>query len=412
MHARLLVWLALSSFLPLQPPGMCVHISPGHHTGTLVNALLAHCGLPGVRIDPTYPSTIPNNPLAPLSLDTLTTSAILTTPRNSTNSTATGSDLAPRTGGMGPGVGGMGITHTGMAGLAATGLDAGWVLDSEEGEGEDGDLDEYSSDAQDSSVTASQQGATEGPTIATLQSSGSSGNTTLGSTSRPQQQRSADTQGSRDGTNSQSEQQGISQVQSLDTLGIVGSVSVGQQGVLRPGIVHRLDIGTSGLLVVAKQERAQRALSAQFKARTVSWARTADALHATKLTSVTMSAFCPGQLSRFACTGLLYASLSHPCFLCSLRCVAPCAVMCVPQSLTSLYRAYCAMPPQVRRTYQSLTAGCPTTPSGRVMTNLDRDPADRKRMAAFPYGGQRGRTAASNYQVGYTHTHCVLGLLA
>eukprot|EP00967_Tisochrysis_lutea_P090265 scaffold129027_cov21-Tisochrysis_lutea.AAC.1 len=41
-------------------------------------------------------------------------------------------------------------------------------------------------------------------------------------------------------------------------------------GVLRPGIVHRLDIGTSGLLVVAKREAAQRHLAAQFKARTVS----------------------------------------------------------------------------------------------------------------------------------------------
>ncbi len=40
-------------------------------------------------------------------------------------------------------------------------------------------------------------------------------------------------------------------------------------GVLRPGIVHRLDKGTSGLLVVAKNDQAHRALSAQFKARTV-----------------------------------------------------------------------------------------------------------------------------------------------
>lgn len=40
-------------------------------------------------------------------------------------------------------------------------------------------------------------------------------------------------------------------------------------GVMRPGIVHRLDKGTSGLLVVAKNDQAHRALSAQFKARTV-----------------------------------------------------------------------------------------------------------------------------------------------
>ncbi len=36
-------------------------------------------------------------------------------------------------------------------------------------------------------------------------------------------------------------------------------------GVLRPGIVHRLDKGTSGLLVVAKSDEAHRGLAAQFK---------------------------------------------------------------------------------------------------------------------------------------------------
>jgi 23S rRNA pseudouridine1911/1915/1917 synthase len=36
-------------------------------------------------------------------------------------------------------------------------------------------------------------------------------------------------------------------------------------GVLRPGIVHRLDRGTSGVLVVAKRDAAHRALAAQFK---------------------------------------------------------------------------------------------------------------------------------------------------
>ena len=37
-------------------------------------------------------------------------------------------------------------------------------------------------------------------------------------------------------------------------------------GVKRPGIVHRLDKDTSGLLVVAKDDRAHKALSAQFAA--------------------------------------------------------------------------------------------------------------------------------------------------
>lgn len=43
----------------------------------------------------------------------------------------------------------------------------------------------------------------------------------------------------------------------------------GVGGVLRPGIVHRLDAGTSGLIVVAKNDRAHQSLSAQFQAREV-----------------------------------------------------------------------------------------------------------------------------------------------
>jgi 23S rRNA pseudouridine1911/1915/1917 synthase len=37
----------------------------------------------------------------------------------------------------------------------------------------------------------------------------------------------------------------------------------------RQGVVHRLDVGTSGLMVVAKSERAYRDLKAQFRERTV-----------------------------------------------------------------------------------------------------------------------------------------------
>jgi 23S rRNA pseudouridine1911/1915/1917 synthase len=40
-------------------------------------------------------------------------------------------------------------------------------------------------------------------------------------------------------------------------------------GVLRPGIVHRLDKGTSGILVVAKNDRAHQGLSRQFKQHTI-----------------------------------------------------------------------------------------------------------------------------------------------
>ena len=38
-------------------------------------------------------------------------------------------------------------------------------------------------------------------------------------------------------------------------------------GTVRPGIVHRLDKDTSGLIVVAKNDRAHKSLSAQLKAR-------------------------------------------------------------------------------------------------------------------------------------------------
>src|SRR3984957_11996044 len=40
-------------------------------------------------------------------------------------------------------------------------------------------------------------------------------------------------------------------------------------GELRPGIVHRLDRGTSGVLLVARTDAAHRALAEQFASRTV-----------------------------------------------------------------------------------------------------------------------------------------------
>jgi 23S rRNA pseudouridine1911/1915/1917 synthase len=43
----------------------------------------------------------------------------------------------------------------------------------------------------------------------------------------------------------------------------------GVGGAQRPGIVHRLDKETSGLIIVAKNDRTQRALQDQFQARTV-----------------------------------------------------------------------------------------------------------------------------------------------
>jgi 23S rRNA pseudouridine1911/1915/1917 synthase len=46
-------------------------------------------------------------------------------------------------------------------------------------------------------------------------------------------------------------------------------------GTSRPGIVHRLDIGTSGLIVVAKTDRAHLSLAEQFESRSVTKSYTA-----------------------------------------------------------------------------------------------------------------------------------------
>jgi 23S rRNA pseudouridine1911/1915/1917 synthase len=46
-------------------------------------------------------------------------------------------------------------------------------------------------------------------------------------------------------------------------------------GVSRPGIVHRLDVGTSGLIVVAKTDRAHLNLAEQFESRSITKSYTA-----------------------------------------------------------------------------------------------------------------------------------------
>src|SRR6185437_5072392 len=48
-----------------------------------------------------------------------------------------------------------------------------------------------------------------------------------------------------------------------------GESLAGIGGVARPGIVHRLDKDTSGLLVAAKNERAMRSLAKQFAAHRI-----------------------------------------------------------------------------------------------------------------------------------------------
>ena len=56
-----------------------------------------------------------------------------------------------------------------------------------------------------------------------------------------------------------------------------GASLSGIGGVRRPGIVHRLDKLTSGLMIAAKNDRSHAALAAQFKARSIERAYTAFA---------------------------------------------------------------------------------------------------------------------------------------
>lgn len=88
---------------------------------------------------------------------------------------------------------------------------------------------------------------------------------------------------------------------------------------IRPGIVHRLDKDTSGLLVVAKNDRTHRELARQFAERTI------------------------------------------------------------------------------ERRYLAILWGVPDPPTGRVETDLGRDPRDRKRMAVVPAGS--GKSAVTHYEL-------------
>ena len=51
-------------------------------------------------------------------------------------------------------------------------------------------------------------------------------------------------------------------------VGLLGELAAGGEGS-RPGIVHRLDKDTSGLMIVARNEASQRALAARIKRREV-----------------------------------------------------------------------------------------------------------------------------------------------
>jgi len=90
---------------------------------------------------------------------------------------------------------------------------------------------------------------------------------------------------------------------------------------LRPGIVHRLDKDTSGLIIIAKNPTALHRLAKQFADR------------------------------------------------------------------------------KVVKTYKALVWGVPATPEGTIRTNIGRSRKDRKVMANFPYEGEEGKTAITDYRL-------------
>ncbi|KAF8057740.1 RNA pseudouridine synthase 2 [Scenedesmus sp. PABB004] len=235
--------------------GMVVHLSPGHATGTLVNALLGHCGLPACEV-------------------------------------ALGS---PAGGGLLPGGGVLG----GVLGddELAEGEEG---EEGEEDEGEDGGRASGRSSSSSASWGAGGAGAAAGSPAG-----GGGGDPSRSGLSSSSSSSSSGGGGGGGGGGGPGG----------------GNGGGGSRGILRPGIVHRLDRGTSGLMVVAKTDAAHAHLCAQFKARSVG------------------------------------------------------------------------------RVYASVTAGTPAPRRARVVTNVARDPGNRLRMAAAPYGCARGRPAASNYEV-------------
>ncbi|NQU46296.1 MAG: RluA family pseudouridine synthase, partial [Chlorobium sp.] len=90
---------------------------------------------------------------------------------------------------------------------------------------------------------------------------------------------------------------------------------------LRPGIVHRLDKDTSGLIIIAKNPTALHRLAKQFADR------------------------------------------------------------------------------KVVKIYKALVWGVPATPVGTIRTNIGRSRKDRKVMANFPYEGEEGKTAITDYRL-------------
>ncbi len=111
-------------------------------------------------------------------------------------------------------------------------------------------------------------------------------------------------------------------------IGQINNLSMGF-GERRPGIVHRLDKDTSGLLVIAKNDRAHELLARQFKQRTVRrfyWALVFGEPKAKTKTFESMLARHPAQRKKF-CSSLIgkravthYETLKSKAGISLLRC--------------------------------------------------------------------------------------------
>jgi hypothetical protein len=302
----------------LQAAGMVVHLSPGHSSGTLVNALLAHCGQP--------PCTV-----------------------------ACGSDpAAAAAAGASAGQGllsaGCGLVGAAAAGAAPQLGIIGGMLQDELGEGEDDDgCEEPGINSSSSSHRAAEAGS----------NSSSAGGGQAG------------------------------WANSMDPN--IRPSSSSSRGIIRPGIVHRLDRGTSGLMVVAKSDFCHAALCSQFKERSVSriynaivtgLPSPAAARVATNITRDPGNRCGWGRGDRVPASCMNAAAAAWLGFEC---CIVRMPATVRVQGSQLLVCYFVAGVVSARR-------------MSRTAVLLALLVVCRLRMMAVPWGSGRGRTAASNYQ--------------
>lgn len=146
----------------------------------------------------------------------------------------------------------------------------------------------------------------------------------------------------------------------------------GINGILRPGIVHRIDRDTTGALVVCKTDSAHRALSEQLAVHSIT----------RRYRAICHGTFTSMPESRSFSGGLCQVAAEDPALF-------PGAF---PDDL----------PDDMRREPH---------PCFRIEGNIGRSSADRKKMAVVP--ADRGKTAVTHIRVlsalhGYSYIECVL----